>query len=129
MVVNSDIIFIAMDNNKSRIECEKLCAEFQKDYLSAGVGIDKGKGIAFYECTWKPETPREVEDDEGYGPENGSFSSIVLEATAVCFNLMLHHMQNNGERDHKHCEKEYLNFRPKLKTSLKELICNLLTMR
>ena len=112
LVANSDIILIAMDNNDSRISCEKICRDFNKDYLSIGVRVDKGKKLAYYECTWKPETPIEKKEAEGYGPENGSFASIVLEAVAVGFNLMLHHLQNPGSAEYRRYEKEYLNFKP-----------------
>ena len=75
--------------------------------------MDKEKRLAYYECTWKPKTPVEKKEAEGYGPENGSFASIVLEATAVGFHLMLHHLKNSGKTKYSHYEKKYLNFEPK----------------
>ena len=113
LVVNSDMIIISMDSNESRILCENLCKEYRKDYLSIGVGVDKKKRLAYYECTWKPETPTEKKEESGYGPENGSFASIILEATAVGFHLMLHHLQNHGNREYTRYEKKYVNFMPK----------------
>ncbi len=112
LIVDSDVVVIAMDNNDSRILCEQLCREFNKDYLSIGIIVDKKEKLAFYECTWKPKTPEEKRDDQDYGPGNGSFASIVLEATAVGFNLMLHHLQSSNNTEYKGYEKKYLNFRP-----------------
>ena len=113
LVVNSDMIIISMDSNEARILCENLCKEYRKDYLSIGVGVDKEKRLAYYECTWKPETPTDKREESGYGPENGSFASIILEATAVGFHLMLHHMQNPKSGKYTCYEKEYVNFMPK----------------
>ena len=113
LVVHSDMIIMAMDCNKSRISCEKLCADFNKNYLSIGVGVDKEKRLAYYECTWKPETPTDKREESGYGPENGSFASIILEATAVGFHLMLHHIQNPKSGKYKYYGKKYVDFAPK----------------
>lgn len=112
LVVDSATILISTDTNQSRISCEKLCKEHGKEYLSIGVGVDQEKNLAFYECTWKPETPESKKGDEGYGPKNGSFASIVLEAAAVGFNLMLHHLQNPDNPEYNARHKKYLDFAP-----------------
>ena len=113
LIAKSDIIIIAMDSNIARIECENLCKNSpQTECLSVGVEVDKVQELLFFECTWKPKTPEEVKDREGYGPENGSFQSIVLEATAIGFNMMLHHLQDPNSRQFKYCAKEYKNLKP-----------------
>lgn len=91
----SNYVIIGMDDNHARIMCEKIIkASPDIDYLSIGVGIDPSDQTCEYECVWKPETPLGKADRKGYGDDNGSFASIIIEATAVGFNLMLHHMQN-----------------------------------
>ena len=113
LVAKSDIVVIAMDSNIARIECENLCKNAtQTQYLSVGVEVDKSQELLFFECVWKPKTPEEVKDREGYGPENGSFQSIVLEATAVGFNMMLHHLQNPNSRQFTYYAKEYIHLEP-----------------
>lgn len=112
LIANSDVIIIAIDKNRYRILCEKYCREHSKDYLSVGIGVDKKKRLAYYECNWKPQTPDDKKDAEGYGPGNGSFASIVLEATAVGFHLMLHCLQNPENSEYTRYEKQYINFYP-----------------
>ena len=113
LVAKSDIVIIAMDSNTARIECESLCNNSpQTQYLSVGVEVDKMQELLFFECIWKPKTPEEVKNVEGYGPENGSFQSIVLEATSVGFNMMLHHLQNPNSKKFRYYAKEYKNLKP-----------------
>ena len=92
-IKDSEIVLIATDDNHSRQDCYKLCLDAQLDFLSAGIGIDKKLGTAFYECTWKPELPPGVEDQKGYGVDNGSYGAIVLEATCALFHLMMHKLE------------------------------------
>ena len=113
LVAKSDIVIIAMDSNTARIECENLCNNSpQTQCLSVGVEVDKTQELLFFECIWKPKTPEEVKDREGYGPENGSFQSVVLEATAVGFNMLLHHLQNPNSRQFRYYAKEYIHLKP-----------------
>ena len=112
MVAKSGLVVIATDNNKTRIECETLCCNSSNiNYLSIGVEINETKSEIKYECTWKPTTQEKHKEREGYGIENGSFASIVLEATAVGFNMMLHHLKNPGSkkfRKYYKCYKDYV---------------------
>ena len=124
LVAKSDIVIIAMDSNIARIECENLCQNApQTQYLSVGVEVDKSQELLFFECVWQLKTPEEVKDREGYGPENGSFQSIVLEATAVGFNMMLHHFQNPNSRQFKYYAKEYIHLKP-IKVQLDSQVLN-----
>lgn len=109
LVVNSDFTIIVVDNNKIRIECEKLLNDFYKDYLVIGVEIKKN--YSRFVCGWKTKTPKIEEDLKGYGENNASYMSIVSEATSVGFNLMLHHM-NCGSKENKYIERKYENYFP-----------------
>ena len=51
-----DYILIAVDNNRDRIQIEKIC-ENNNNYFSVGIGIEKD--IVEYHCIWKPKTPKE----------------------------------------------------------------------
>lgn len=111
-VYNSDIAIIAVDENRYRIECEKLCYESDTKYLGIGVYVDE-IGSAGYECYWSSrETPEEKEEDEGYG--RGSYATIVIEATSVAFSMLLHHLSNPDSRDFGCFFKAYKNFAPVL---------------
>ena len=110
-VYNSDIVIISMDRNKCRMVCEELCREdSKKKIISMGVYIEDS-GNAGYECTWKPKTPINKKDEEGYG--NGSYISIVTEATSVAFSMLLHNLKNPTSSDFRHYFKSYENFIPK----------------
>ncbi len=112
-VHDADVVFIATDTNTSRLAIEKLCRE--KDggmLLSCGVYVDREAGVYEYECAWSPKTPEDQADAEGYGPENASFASIVLEATSVAFTMLLSHLQRS-ESQFKYYRKKYdANFAP-----------------
>ena len=95
-VYNADVVFAATDTNTSRLAIKELCRT--KDggmLLSCGVRIDRKAGVYEYECAWSPKIPVDQADAEGYGPENASFASIVLEATTVAFTMLLSHLQNS----------------------------------
>ena len=112
-VHDADVVFIATDTNTSRLAIEKLCRE--KDggmLLSCGVRVDREAGVYEYECAWFPKTPEDQEDVEGYGPENASFASIVLEATSVTFTMMLSHLQCGKSRFRYYQRKYDANFVP-----------------
>lgn len=110
LVYNADIVIIAVDKNKDRITCEKLCYEdSKKKVLSIGVYVHLD-GCAGYECAWRPETPEDKTDKEGYG--NGSYASIVIEATSVAFDMLLHNLANPNSKEFHHFYKSYKNFVP-----------------
>ena len=105
-VYKSDVVFIGTDTNKSRIVCEDLCNnKSDKMYLSCGIGLKNGK--SFFECTWKPKTSKEKENEKGYGPENASYISIVMEATSVAFSMLLHHLKNPRSSRFNYYYREY----------------------
>ena len=112
-VHDADVVFIATDTNTSRLAIEELCRE--KDggmLLSCGVRVDREAGVYEYECAWSPKTPEDQADAEGYGPENASFASIVLEATSVAFTMLLSHLQC-GKSRFRHYQRKYnANFVP-----------------
>ncbi|MCY3614861.1 MAG: ThiF family adenylyltransferase [Bacteroidetes bacterium] len=93
-VHDADIVFIGTDTNKSRLNIEELCLENGKrHYLSCGILVDQDRGLFEYECTWSPKTPTNRLEDEGYGPENASFASLVHEATSIAFTMLLNHLK------------------------------------
>ena len=112
-VHDADVVFIATDTNTSRLAIEELCRE--KDggmLLSCGVRVDRKAGVYEYECAWSPKTPEDQAEVEGYGPENASFASIVLEATSVAFTMLLSHLQC-GKSQFRYYRRRYdANFVP-----------------
>ncbi len=120
LIREADIVIVAMDTNKSRILCEKMCNEKNILYMSVGVGIEK-KGTAFYEIIWKPETPVKHIDGEGYGV--GSYASIVMEASAAGFGMLLSHLNSicKGEASsYKYLYRKYDNFIPEERQKIKK---------
>ena len=112
-VHDADVVFIATDTNTSRLAIEELCRE--KDdgmLLSCGVRVDREAGVYEYECAWSPKTPPDQADAEGYGPENASFASIVLEATSVAFTMLLSHLQSGKSQFRCYRRKYDANFVP-----------------
>ncbi len=96
-VYDADVVFAATDTNTSRLAIEDLCRDKDRGMLlCCGLRIDRKAGVYKYECAWSPKTPKEQEGVEGYGPENASFASIVLEATSVAFTMLLSHLQWEG---------------------------------
>ena len=93
-VHDADVVFVASDTNTSRLGIEQLCRE--KDHgilLACGVRVDGEAGVFEFECAWSPKTPEDQAGVRGYGPKNASFASIVLEATAAAFTMLLSHLQ------------------------------------
>lgn len=112
-VYNADVVFIGTDTNRSRIAIEELCrAKTGRRYLSCGILVDQKKGVFEFECAWLRPTPPECVDDEGYGPDNASFASIVHEATSVAFTMLISHLKCE-DSDFKYCRRRYDScFRP-----------------
>lgn len=110
-ICNSDVIVIAVDKNKDRIMCEKLCYsdDLHKKVIGIGVYVND-TGSAGYECSWCLRTPDSKKDEEGYGI--GSYASIVIEATAVAFSMLLHNLKNPVSSDFNYFFKSYKNFVP-----------------
>lgn len=122
----TDLIFIAVDKNKTRRSIESLTQD--KESLSCGIMIDMENDKIEFECSWNPKTPVETESDEGYGPNNGSYGAIVAEATSVAFSMLLNHLGNGTEKIMSY-KKEYdANFIPvKVEIATNERsICTLL---
>lgn len=109
-VHDTNVAILAVDNNRDRIECEKLC--FTNGQIKTlGIGVEvQPEGDAGYEVAWCGKTPEISIDNEGYGV--GSYVSIVVEATAVAFAMMLHNLQKAGSSDYKYYSKKYCNFTP-----------------
>ena len=111
IIYNADITCIACDDFDARVECYKLCRDGKKDWLSIGLTIDKEKKSATYECLWKDTYKEENRPIiKGYGRDNGSYCSIVMEVSAVGFNLMLHHLQLNSPDKTSSVKRKYKNF-------------------
>ena len=112
-VHGADVVFAATDTNTSRLAIEELCRE--KDggmLLCCGVRVDRVAGVYEFECAWSPRTPKDQADAEGYGPENASFASIVLEATSVAFTMLLSHLQSGKSPFRRYRKKYDANFAP-----------------
>ena len=92
-VHDSDVVFVGSDTNMSRLAIEKL-HKFRGGgmFLSCGILVDRKNGVFEFECNWSPQTPTERAKDEGYGPDDASFVSIVIEATAVAFSMLISHL-------------------------------------
>ena len=92
-VHDADVVFVGTDTNTSRLAIEALHASRPRDMLlSCGILVDRKTGAFEFECNWSPQTPPERAQDEGYGPDDASFASIVLEATAVSFAMLISHL-------------------------------------
>ena len=112
-VQDADVVFAGTDTNTSRMGIESLCRD--KDggmLLCCGVEVDRVAGVYKYECAWSPKTPPEREDAVGYGPENASFASIVLEASSVAFTMLLSHLRPGGSPFRKYRRVYDANFVP-----------------
>ena len=112
-VHDADVVFIATDTNTSRLAIEELCRG--KDggiLLCCGVRVDREAGVYEYECALSPKTPADQAEVEGYGPENASFASIVLEATSVAFTMLLSHLQSSKSQFRLYQRKYDANFAP-----------------
>ena len=112
-VHDADVVFIGTDTNTSRLAIERLCQDRGHGMLlSCGVLVDREAGVFAFECNWSPSTPLARAADEGYGPENASFASIILEATSVAFTMLLGHLKS-GQRSFRSYFRRYdSNFRP-----------------
>ena len=93
-VYDADMVFVGTDTNRSRLAIEELHRDKRLGMLlSCGVLVDPQAGLFEFECAWSPETPPERIEDEGYGPDNASFASLVHEATSVAFTMLLSHFR------------------------------------
>jgi len=95
-VATAVVVFVAVDQRDSRRAVEEFCREERDgNYLSCGVHIDPGDDIFEFECNWQPKSPKKEDDQhDGYGPENASFGSIVVEAASVAFTMLLSHLRD-----------------------------------
>ena len=106
-VHDADVVFAATDTNTSRIGIENLCSsKLHGMLLCCGVYLDGKAGVYKYECAWSPKTPQAREEVQGYGPDNASFASIVLEATSVAFTMLLSHLKC-GNSQFKRYRRQY----------------------
>lgn len=106
LIRQSDFVIIAMNENRWRVLCEEICRRENIKYISVGVAIGK-YGVASYECLWMPKTNRKYINEGGYGV--GSYASIVMEATAVGFGMLLSHL-HDPERKLMRIDKDYKGF-------------------
>ena len=112
-VHDAEVVFAATDTNTSRLAIEELCREKPDGMLlCCGVYVDREAGVFKYECAWSPRTPQEKEQVEGYGPENASFASIVLEATSVSFTMLLSHLKSGNSQFRRYRSRYDANFTP-----------------
>ena len=115
-VYDADVVFIATDSNTSRLALEKLIRERPSAkpamYLSCGVHVDRSSGTYFFESNWKPKTPKNLRNDEGYGPENASYIAIVQEAVAVSFSMLLSHLTCGNGSFNSYLRRYDANFLP-----------------
>lgn len=112
-VCDADMVFIGTDTNRSRLAIEQLCLDERKSmYLSCGVLVNPGTGNFEIECAWLPETPCKLENEQGYGPENASFASIVQEAVSVAFTMLLSHLKCENSSFNSYQKQYDENFHP-----------------
>ena len=106
-VYDADVVFAATDTNTSRLGIEQMCREKGVGMLlCCGVRVDREAGEYKFECAWSPKTPEDRAEVEGYGPENASFASIVLEATAVAFTMLISRLRD-GKSPFRYYRREY----------------------
>ena len=112
-VHDSDVVFVGTDTNASRLAIEKL-HKFRGGgmLLSCGVLVDRENGVFEFECNWPPQTPAERAEDEGYGPDDASFASIVIEATAVAFSMLISHLTSPGSGFRSYLRRYDATFQP-----------------
>lgn len=122
IIEDYDYVLIAVDKNEIRIQIENICKKVVNQWFSIGIEIEKKK--LSYQCIWRPKTPEERKEIEGYGTENGSFASIVMEATSVGFLMLLHHLENPNSKEFRKYHKEYQNFLPTLAKLDDKIISN-----
>ena len=106
---NAEYIVVAMDNNQARILCEEFCKGENIIRLSISIEVEE-KGNGSYEAVWQPQVQREDAGLMGYG-EHGSYISIVTEAVATAFNMLLAHFAGVEPRCAK-VRREQENFIP-----------------
>ena len=112
-VYDADVVFVGTDTNTSRLAIEELCGDKDRGMLlSSGVRVDRKSGVFEFECTWSPKTPVECVEAEGYGPENASFASIILEATSVAFTMLLSHLKCRDSKFRSYRKRYDANFEP-----------------
>lgn len=108
-IILSDYVIIAMNTNHARLRCERICQQ-KRSNNSISIGVEiKPDGEAYYECIWNCKTKKEAINREGYG--HGSYASIVMEATAVGFNMLLSDLKNPAS-DYDYITRKYKNFIP-----------------
>lgn len=106
VISNSDVVIIAFDQPDKRIDCYKLCSDGKSDWLSIGLEINK-KYCAYW-CLWNYDYKSFAEPKhEGYGEDNSSYGSIVMEACSVGINLLLYNLSNPDNPEKKICKKYY----------------------
>ena len=113
-VATADVVFIAVDERDSRLAVEKFCLEEGSGrYLSCGVRVDPKNDEFAFVCNWRPVSPEKgIDHYDGYGPENASFGSIVIEATSIAFTMLLSHLKDAQSDFVKYYKKYDGTFRP-----------------
>ena len=113
-VANAYAVFIAVDERHSRLAVENFCLkEGSGRYLSCGIRVDAANGDFRFECHWRPQSPAKgVDHYDGYGPENASFGSIVVEATSIAFTMLLSHLHDVNSDFVSYCKRYDGAFRP-----------------
>lgn len=112
-VHDADVVFVGTDTNTSRLAIEALHASRPRGMLlSCGILVDREEGVFEFECNWSPQTPPERAQDEGYGPDDASFASIVLEATSVAFTMLISHLADAESNFRSYLRRYDAAFRP-----------------
>ena len=112
-VHDADVVFVGTDTNTSRLAVEKLLRYRRgRMLLSCGILVDREASVFEFECNWSPQTPPERAKDEGYGPDDASYASIVVEATAVAFSMLLSHLNSPGSSFRSYVRRYDAAFRP-----------------
>ena len=112
-VYDADVVFVGTDTNTSRLAIEALHASRCRGILlSCGILVDREEGTFEFECNWSPMTPPERAHAKGYGPDDASFASVVLEATAVAFTMLISHLGDTESDFRSYLRRYDATFRP-----------------
>ena len=112
-VHDGDMVFIGTDTTTSRLAIEKLVRSRPGGMLlSCGILVNREEGVFEFECNWSPATPPKRTEHEGYGPDNASYVSIVIEATAVAFSMLLSHLRSADSDFRSYLKRYDADFRP-----------------
>ena len=90
----TSVVIVAMDKFAPRQDCCRMCQEKGVDWLS--IGIEISPTHSEYVCLFNYKYFNLYKDPnrDHYGVDNGSYCSIIAEASSVGLNLLLYNLSN-----------------------------------